>query len=499
MKRYYFGIDLGTTNSAITVFDSKDKSIHILKDQDKMIKGLLKSTVRFTPSGKIITGDVRKVGTISSFKTYMEENRLYEAGKFKITAVQASAEVLKYLVNVAESNNYTVDEVTITVPAKFNHTQRMNTLRAAKLAGLEKVHLINEPTSASLAYLADSEGNKNVLVYDLGGGTFDISLVQIRTKIPELNLPQFKLYKEEQNKIMVNVLDSEGDVHLGGDDIDKYMVDILKYKLGISKSSPNIDSYLLDTVILSKESESIIPVSVRGKKYDLTMEDFKPAVKFYVNQTMELIEKVVSRNPSLKIDEILLVGGSTIFTVLQKELECRLSDIKVQHSVQANMLVAIGASINSYLIDSDNSNNAEIAFTDSVSNSFSIKIMSDNDIPVCRKLIMKNTPIPAKEFETFNLNYAGQTSIYVDIYQGEETNPHLNSKIGRLVIDKLPPNLTVKDNIICEMCVDTDGVLTVSVKINKKECGRATLSLSSLPSSEEPNLLKDLEEFTNEF
>ncbi len=515
------GIDLGTTNSCVAVLESGDAKVIENTEGNRTTP----SVVAFTKEGERPVGQVAKrqaitnpKNTIFSIKRFMgrkyseigdDANRVpYELksdtdgdvvvnidGK-DYSPPEISAMVLRKMKETAEA--YLGEEVTqavITVPAYFNDSQRQATADAGKIAGLEVQRIINEPTAASLAYGLQNEGDRKIAVYDLGGGTFDISILEIGDGVFE-------------------VKSTNGDTHLGGDDFDQAVIDWMAKEFlssdGIDLRNDGMALQRLKDAAetakceLSSTSQTdinlpFITVDASGPKHlNLTLTRAK-----LEQITDELVERSLTpcrqalndaeMNPS-DIDEVILVGGQTRMPKVQEAVK-QLFQKEPHKGVNPDEVVAIGAAIQGGVLAGD-SEVKDILLLDVTPLSLGIETLGG----MFTRLIEKNTTIPTKKSQTFTTAEDNQTAVDVHVLQGEREQAVYNKTIGRFRLGDLPPAPRGMPQIEVTFDIDANGILNVSAKdtATGKEQKITITASSGLTDTEIDQMVKDAEAHAEE-
>ena len=470
------GIDLGTTNSlAATVFDDGPEVIEASGESS-----IIPSVLSWTDSGWLVGEKARESSisnpenTIFSIKRLMGRSlkdlgnsinelpyQIVEAqrqlikvkiGEKEYTPQELSAEILKKVKMNAESVlGEPVKKAVITVPAYFDDAQRQATRDAARFAGLEVARIINEPTAAAIAYGLDEKKEGYIAVYDLGGGTFDISILKLSEKI-------FK------------VIATHGNTQLGGDDFDKAVADDIKKK--IQKIHPDVQFDDPESkLLLKKTAESIkkelsfsteTSYSMELPKTGLTfdgifkIEEFETLIDPMIEQTLESCNHVL-REANLtveQIDEVVLVGGSTVIPKVRRRIESFFRN-PPHVAIDPYKVVAVGAGIQGHLLAGGR---RDFLLLDVIPLALGIETLGGT----FSKIITGNTTVPAEESETFTTNVDNQTSIDVNIYQGErELIKHCRA-LGQFKLRGIPPMKSGYPLVQVQFRVDANGILTVS-------------------------------------
>jgi molecular chaperone DnaK len=514
------GIDLGTTNSVVAAIEGGQPSVIINAEGLRTTP----SIVAYTKKQELLVGQIAKrqavinpENTFFSVKRFIgskeseiseESKKLpYKVGKdqndnIKIkcptlnkdfSPEEISAQVLRKLIN--DATNYLGQEVTqavITVPAYFNDSQRQATMDAGKIAGIEVLRIINEPTAASLAYGLDKKQNETILVFDLGGGTFDVSILEVGDGIFE-------------------VLSTAGDTNLGGDDFDNVLVNWLindfKQQEGIDLST---DGQALQRLTEAAEKAKIelstvekttihlpfITADKTGPKHiekELTREVFENLCEKLINRCRIPVEKALNdaRLDKSDINEVVLVGGSTRIPAIQKLVES-LTNKKPNQSVNPDEVVAIGAAIQAGILAGEIK---DILLLDVTPLSLGVETLGG----VMTKIIARNTTIPVKKAEMFSTAVDNQTNVEIHILQGERELVTGNKSLGNFRLDGIPPADRGVPQIEVTFDIDVDGIL--SVKAREKETGveqSVTIQgASNLSENEVEKMLTEAEKYAS--
>jgi molecular chaperone DnaK len=462
------GIDLGTTNSEIALY--RDGRPEVLTDE--LGRKILPSVVGLTPSGELLVGEEARnqfilypERTIRSIKRRMGSNdKVHLAGR-EYSPQEISAIILKRLKQIAERRlGRPVQKAVITVPAFFSDTQRQATREAGDIAGLEVVRIINEPTAAALVYEATQHQGKRILVYDLGGGTFDASVVRIEQGV-------------------VEVISSHGNNHLGGDDFDQkivqHILDHLKLKHGADVSDqPQAMARILRSAEEAKKRLSDHPYAlieeefiarVAGKPIhlalELSREEYQSMVASFVETTLEAVH-IALESASLTsshVDEVLLAGGATRTPLIRRRLQEAFGK-PARGEVDPDLCVCMGAALQAGSIAG-----AEVSavLVDVTPYTFGTSALGELNGEVYPyeyvPIIPKNTPIPVRKSEVFFTVQDNQKCVEVRIYQGESSDALENIQLGEFRVNGLS-KAPSGNPIILDLTLDTDGILQVSAK-----------------------------------
>ena len=464
MNDIIIGIDLGTTNSEVAVVEGGQTRI-IEVDGAK----LLPSVVGLADDGALLVGQTARnqyvlypERTVRSIKRRMGEDTKVAMGPQSYTPQEISALILKRLKQAAEKDlGQAVTKAVITVPAYFSDAQRQATRDAGELAGLEVVRIINEPTAAALAYEVDHAQVKTILVYDLGGGTFDCSVVRIAKDVTE-------------------VLASHGNNQLGGDDFDARIVDHLITHLKSQGHDPSDNRTAMARLMRAAETAKITlsdaPFALIQEEYllehagapvhlslELAREDYEEMIAPYIAETLEAVHIAV-KGAGLTVaglDEVLLVGGATRTPLVQSRLEEELR-MQPRSEVDPDLCVATGAAIQGAVIAGAQVASVLVDVTPYTFGTSAIAELNGEMYPYTYiPLIRKNTPIPVTKSEAFETSYDGQRKIIVNVYQGEDPDALNNTEIGSFNIDGLS-DVPAGNILITTFSLDVNGILHVS-------------------------------------
>ena len=457
------GIDLGTTNSCVAVMEG-GKPVVIANNEGVRTTP---SVVAFTKNGERLVGEPAKRQavtnadkTISSIKRHMGTDYKVSIDGKNYTPQEISAMILQKLKADAESYlGESVSEAVITVPAYFNDAQRQATKDAGKIAGLDVKRIINEPTAAALAYGLDNENEQKVMVYDLGGGTFDVSIIEIGDGV-------------------IEVLSTNGDTRLGGDDFDQkimdWMIDEFKKAEGVDLSTDKMALQRLKEAAEKAKKElssatttninlPFITATADGPKHfdmNLTRAKFEELVSDLVERTAIPVQNAM-KDAGLNysdISKVLLVGGSTRVPCVQEKVK-QLTGKEPNKSLNPDECVAIGASIQGGKLAGD-AGAGDILLLDVTPLSLSIETMGG----IATKLIERNTTIPTKKSQIFSTAADNQTAVDINVLQGERQFAKDNKSLGQFRLDGIPPARRGVPQIEVTFDIDANGIVNVSAK-----------------------------------
>ena len=514
------GIDLGTTNSVVAAIEGGKPTVITNAEGLRTTP----SIVAYTKKEELLVGQIAKrqavinpENTFFSVKRFIgsKVGEVSDAAKelpYKVTEdkngnikvkcsslnkdfspEEISAQVLRKLVN--DASTYLGQEVTqavITVPAYFNDSQRQATIDAGKIAGIEVLRIINEPTAASLAYGLDQKENETILVFDLGGGTFDVSILEVGDGIFE-------------------VLSTAGDTNLGGDDFDKALVNWLvddfksledinltKDIQALQRLTEAAEKAKMELSTIDKTTISLpfITADKTGPKHiekELTREKFEELCKTLIDRCRIPVEKALNdaKLDKSSINEIVLVGGSTRIPAIQNLVES-MTGKKPNQTVNPDEVVAVGAAIQAGILAGEIS---DILLLDVTPLSLGVETLGG----VMTKIIARNTTIPTKKSEMFSTAVDNQTNVEIHVLQGERELVADNKSLGNFRLDGIPNATRGVPQIEVTFDIDVDGIL--SVKAKEKETGveqSVTIQgASNLEENEIDTMLADAEKYAS--
>ena len=457
------GIDLGTTNSCVAVMEGGKPTVIANTEGARTTP----SVVAFTKTGERLVGEPAKrqavtnaEKTIASIKRDMGTDRGRTIDGKKYSPQQISAMILQKLKADAESYlGEKVTEAVITVPAYFNDAQRQATKDAGKIAGLDVKRIINEPTAAALAYGLDNEKEQKIMVYDLGGGTFDVSIIEIGDGV-------------------IEVLSTNGDTHLGGDDFDnkiiQWMLDEFKKAEGVDLSGDKMAMQRLKEAAEKAKKElssamttninlPFITATAEGPKHfdmNLTRAKFDELTRDLVDKTAIPVQNAM-KDAGLNysdLGQVLLVGGSTRIPAVQDKVRA-LTGKEPSKSLNPDECVAIGASIQGGKLAGD-AGAGDILLLDVTPLSLSIETMGG----VATRLIERNTTIPTKKSQIFSTAADNQTAVDINVVQGERQFAKDNKSLGQFRLDGIAPAPRGIPQIEVTFDIDANGIVNVSAK-----------------------------------
>jgi molecular chaperone DnaK (HSP70) len=462
------GIDLGTTNSEIAIY--RNGRPEVLADERGRI--ILPSVVALSETGELLVGEEARnqyllypERTIRSIKRRMGSNDQVRLGDRDYTPQEISAMILSRLKEIArQALGRPVQKAVITVPAYFSDAQRQATREAGEIAGLEVVRIINEPTAAALVYEAAQHQGKRILVYDLGGGTFDVSVVRIEGGV-------------------VEVISSHGNNHLGGDDFDhkivEHVLDHLKLKHGVdiadqpramarvTRSAETAKKQLSDHPFARIQEEYLTEQD--GKPVNLDLElarhDYEEMIAPFIEETLGAIHIALeSANlTASQVDEILLVGGATRTPMIRRRL-VEVFGKEPRGEVDPDLCVALGAAIQGAAMAGTEVSAVLVDVTPYTFGTSALGELNDELYPYCFiPIIPRNTPIPVRRSEVFFTVKDAQTEVDVKIFQGENPDAMENIQLGEFRVTGLS-KAPSGNQVIIDLALDRDGILQVSAR-----------------------------------
>jgi molecular chaperone DnaK len=461
------GIDLGTTNSEIALV--RDGQPFVFEDNGDPI---LPSFVGLSEEGRLLVGAAAKnqwvlapERTVKSIKRKMGQDVKVQLGDQQYRPQEISAMILKALRDRAAAQlGSPVNKAVITVPAYFNDAQRQATREAGELAGLEVVRILNEPTAAALTYDPSQRELHRLLVYDLGGGTFDVSIVQAQEGV-------------------VEVLASHGDTQLGGDDFDDLLLNLVcdrfQHDHGVDLRANLVSrSRVLRAVEAAKRHLSYHPFARIEEEFiaekdgqalhldmELTREEYETLIQPLLDRTMDCVQRALDDANLIAsaIDKVVLVGGATRTPLITQMLEDRLGQ-PAHQEVNPDLCVAMGASIQAAIIAGADVGSVLVDITP---HSLGIKCLdSMHGFPFefhFAPIIHRNTPLPASRSELFYTFHDNQTEVEIDVYQGESDDVRRNHRVGRFMVQGLS-RVPAGNPIVVQLDLNLDGILKVSAR-----------------------------------
>lgn len=515
------GIDLGTTNSAVAIIEAGEPSIIENSDGARTTP----SVVAISKTGERLVGQIAKRQAVTNPKNTIYGIKRFMGHTYEEDAVQKDKKIVPYEVKKSETGGVIVHlgekdmrpeevsamilsklkadaeaklgekitEAVITVPAYFNDSQRKATQDAGKIAGLNVRRIINEPTAAALAYGFNKKKDEKIVVYDFGGGTFDVTVLEVGDDV-------------------VEVQSTDGDAHMGGRDIDQgivnYLIDEFKKSDGIDLGKDPLALQRLDEsaekakheLSTSSTTEINIPFVTSGSDgpkhllITLTKAKLEEIAHEYIDRSIEITKRALEASGLKKedIDEIIMVGGQTRMPAIVEAVK-GLFGKEPNKSVNPDEVVALGAAIQAGIFQGDVQ---DITLVDVIPLSLSIETMGG----VATKLIEKNTHIPTKKSQVFSTAADNQTSTEIHISQGERSMSADNKSLGRFVLDGIPPAPRGVPQIEVTFDVDSNGVLNVTAKDKStgKEQSIRIEATSGLTEEDIDRMQKDAEAHASE-
>ena len=490
------GIDLGTTNSCVAVMEGGKPTVIANAEGARTTP----SVVAFTKTGERLVGEPAKRQavtnadrTIASIKRHMGTDYKVDIDGKKYSPQEISAMILQKL--KADAENYLgekVSEAVITVPAYFNDAQRQATKDAGKIAGLDVKRIINEPTAAALAYGLDNEKEQKIMVYDLGGGTFDVSIIEIGDGV-------------------IEVLSTAGNNRLGGDDFDQKVTDYIlaefKKQEGVDLSNDKMALQRIREAAEKAKKElssatttninlPFITATADGPKHldmNLTKAKFDELTHDLVEKTAEPVQRALSDAglQASELSKVLLVGGSTRIPAVQDKVR-QLTGHEPSKSLNPDECVALGASVQGGKLAGD-AGAGDILLLDVTPLSLSIETMGG----IATRLIERNTTIPTKKSQIFSTAADNQTAVDINVVQGERQFAKDNKSLGQFRLDGIPPARRGVPQIEVTFDIDANGIVNVSAKDlgTGKEQHITITAGSNMSDSEIDKAVKEAAEF----
>jgi molecular chaperone DnaK len=460
------GIDLGTTNSEISYI--RENQPYVIPDATG--DPILPSVVGLADDGRLLVGHAARNQwllapelTVKSIKRRMGQDVKVRLGDQEYTPQEISAIILRTLRERAvQYLGGDISKAVITVPAYFNDAQRQATREAGELAGLDVVRILNEPTAASLTYDTDQQDLKRLLVYDLGGGTFDVSIVQVQDGV-------------------VEVLASHGDTQLGGDDFDQLLAEHLLQRFEAEQGydlrvMPVAHARVLRAAEEAKKQLSVEPFALVQEEYiaehdgrplhcrmEVARHEFEALIQPLLDKTMACVGRALDDaqlRPS-QLDKVLLVGGSTRVPLVAALLEERLRQ-PAHQEVQPELCVALGAGVQAAMIAG-----MEVGpvLVDITPHSLGIRCLGEvHGLPsdtMFSRIIARNSPLPAVHSEAYQTVFDAQDAVHIEVYQGEHEDVRRNTFVGEFTIEGLAP-VPAGNEVVVHMHLTLDGILQVT-------------------------------------
>jgi molecular chaperone DnaK len=509
------GIDLGTTNSVVAIMDGKEPTVIVNEEGSRITP----SVVAFDDKGEVLVGQIAKRQAVTNPEHTVYSSKRFIGRRFdelgsevqrvpysvvkgkngdawikvrgkEMAPPEISAKVLLKLKKAAESFlGQSVTEAVITVPAYFNDSQRQATKDAGKIAGLDVKRIINEPTAAALAYGLDKKENEIIAVYDFGGGTFDISILEVGDNV-------------------VQVISTNGDTHLGGDDVDdeimRWLIAEFRKQSGLDVSGDKMvlqrlkDAAEQAKIELSSTQETTINLpfltaDASGPKHlqvSLSRSKLEQMIQPLIERTMEPVRKALAdaKKSPKEIDEVVLVGGSTRIPLVQKTVT-EFFGKEPHKGVNPDEVVAIGAAVQGGVLAGDVK---DVVLLDVTPLSLGVETLGG----VMTVMIPRNTTIPTQQKETYSTASDSQPSVEIHVLQGERTQASQNRTLGKFHLDGIPPAPRGVPKIEVTFDIDANGILSVTAKDTASgKDQRITITANSgLDEKEIDRMVKDAKE-----
>ncbi len=460
MSELIVGIDLGTTNSELAVVH--DGQVRVVNIHGGPI---MPSCVGIDPSGSLVVGQTARnqliaspFSTVLSIKRKMGEETKVSIGERSFSPEEISSFILRELKQEGEKElGQPIRKAVITVPAFFNERQRKATQVAGELAGLEVLRIINEPTAAALAYGAGSTAEETMLVYDLGGGTFDVSVVVVESGVVEVKA-------------------SHGDTHLGGDDFDQLLVDhavaeFLKlHKVDLSKDPKTLRrlKVVLERAKCRLSDEPFVHLReeyIDGEHHlelEILRDDYEAMILPLLEKTLTCLHQSMTdaKLSPKDIGKVMLVGGASRTPLVHRLLQARIG-LEPRFEINPDLIVAMGAAVQASVLAGEKRHSILVDIT---SHTFSTSALSGTDFDrrvICVPIIPRNTPLPASKSELVTTHFDNQDIIKVEAYQGEGMLPEQNTLIGDFMVEGLG-RVPAGNPIIIHFDLDLNGMLKVT-------------------------------------
>ncbi len=465
MKELIVGIDLGTTNSELaTVVDGQIKVINIHGHP------IMPSCVGLDSSGKLMVGQTAKnqlvaapESTLLSIKRKMGEDTKVSLGGKSFSPEEISSFILRELKQEGERElGQSISKAVITVPAFFNERQRKATQVAGQLAGLEVVRILNEPTAAALAYGAGNSAEGTMLVYDLGGGTFDVSVVVVESGVVEVKA-------------------SHGDTHLGGDDFDQILVE---HAVSQFKKQHGMDLHqdvktlrrlkvVLERAKCRLSDEAFVQIReeyLDGKHHlelEITRHDYESMIEHYLEKTLHCVHQSMNdaKLSPRDINKVMLVGGATRTPMVHRLLQERLQ-LEPRFEINPDLIVAMGAAVQAGVLAGEKPHSILVDITPHTFSTASIATYEGVQRLISVPIIPRNTPLPASKSELFFTVYDNEDEIKVGAYQGESPLPEGNVLIGDFLVEGLS-KVPAGNPVVIRFELDLNGMLKVTATEKK--------------------------------